>query len=226
MRLSVCRIVIVVCLCLLAVGVSGQEYKKPGYESTVRLLYDIGVYGNYMSGSSMELPYSYGKHKNDSYGVEYIARYRKNDRYSYGVGVGVYCIDLCIEPMLYKMDYEEGYGNWRVVVSGRSEKIISFPMFFDWKYSFIRGMFSPYIEIGLGSQVYWIGLSEILRKRSSYNTMTFFARPEIGLDIRFDRCTVLFGVAYKFQHREYESDVLGMKLSGYHQISVVTGIEF
>ena len=223
---SIVRILVVSCLLIISGVVVAQEYKKIGYESSIRLSYDVGIYGNYMNNNKItEISY-YGKHRNNSYGVEYIAGYRHSDRLRYGAGIGIYGVDLCIEPGIYSIEYIDYERRWKFDNPEKREMILSFPFFFDVKYDFIQGRFSPYVQLDLGSQVHWAALSPMMRERWVDNSMTVFARPEFGFDVHFKRCTLVIGIAYKFQHRAYDCEKEDLKLRSYHQFSTIVGIEF
>ncbi|MBR3648505.1 MAG: hypothetical protein IKN59_09015 [Paludibacteraceae bacterium] len=153
-----------------------SKYKQKGFEAQIRFNIEEGV----------------DVYKNFSTGVDVTLGYRANEIFRFGVGTGVSYTQL-----LYEFESYSKYSGY--IFKEYREGAATIPLFANVKFDFIKQKkCSPFLSIDLGNNFFFPASSYANR----YNKMNFFFRTEVGVDIRFKKCTLCAGLSYRFQVRE------------------------
>ncbi len=146
------------------------------------------------------------KHKNHSFGAEFLAGYRFNPNVRVGLGVG---IDYC------DLKYQEEYRGIKYYQSEYKESAAYVPVFANGKFNFIDNKVSPYFSADVGYAIF-IPCS----KYAEDNKLGMFFKPAFGVDFSMGKGAFFVEVCYNYQMRDFNGTC------NYNQIGLAVGYQF
>ena len=153
--------------------------------------------------SSIKISYEVPLDQNQSFGADYIARYRISETFKIGLGTGAYwCSHLYEENYKYE-DYKES--------------AMYIPIYINGKINFTGSDISPYFVLDLGYSLF-ISFSDYANE----NKLGLFARPGFGIDFPIGEGKLFTEIGYKYQKREWDY----FETPDYSQITISVGYSF
>ena len=168
-----------------------MAFAQKGFEPSVKVSYEIPL------------------DKNQSFGGEFIARYKFSETIKIGAGIGAYWCEH-----IYDDGYEELLDKW---YDEYKESAMYIPIYVNGKFNFSKQGISPYFSLDLGYSMF-IAFSDYTKE----NNLGLFFKPSFGIDFPVNNGKIFTEVGYKYQKREWSL----LENPNYSQITISIGYSF